>query len=334
MFLLAVLVCIVVLFTSCSVQWDGARNELVFADAGWDSIRVHNSIAGFIVENGYGYQTDVTTGSSPITLQGLIQGDIDIYMEAWTDNFMEVYSAGIDSGDIIELSTNFDDNAQGLYVPTYVIKGDPERGIAPLAPDLKSVKDLPKYWEVFRDPDNPQQGRIYGSPPNWFADEVLRGKFKTYGLDEYFDYFNPGSDTALNTSIVAAFEKGEPWVGYYWEPTWIMGKYDMTLLADEPYAAERWENGFACEFPGVKVTVAVNKGMLDKAPEVVEFLKNYKTSSELTNKMLAYMQENNADADEAAIWFYKNTKRYGHSGCRKMQQARLKMHLLYKKAEV
>ena len=82
-----------------------------------------------------------------------------------------------------------------------------------------------------------------------------------------------------------------------------MGKYDMTLLEDEPYDEAKWKDGYACEFPGVKVTVAVNKDLAEKAPEVVEFLKNYETSSELTNKMLAYMQENDADADEAAKWF-------------------------------
>ncbi len=194
---------------------------------------------------------------------------------------------------------------KGLYVPTYVIEGDPERGIEASAPELKSIKDLPEYWEVFKDPDIPKKGRIYGSPPNWAADEILRKKFETYGLSEKFEYFNPGSDTALNTSIVSAIEKGEPWVGYYWEPTWIMGKYDMTLLEDEPYSLEKWENGYACEFPGVKVTVAVNKEVTEKAPEVVGFLKNYKTSSELTNKMLAYMQENDANATEAAMWFLR-----------------------------
>ena len=140
--LLAIIVCLVVLFASCSPKKDVSKNELVLADAGWDSIRVHNSIASFIIENGYGYKTDVITGSSSITLQGLTQGDIDIYMEAWTDNFKEIYNSGIDSGDIEELSINFDDNAQGLYVPTYIIKGDAEKGIEPIAPDLKSVKDL------------------------------------------------------------------------------------------------------------------------------------------------------------------------------------------------
>lgn len=304
-----ILAVIVVSLVACSPRNKTAggnnKDKLVFADAGWDSIRIHNAISGFIIENGFGYETDVMTGSSPITIRGLRQGDIDIYMEVWTDNFPEIYYPGIEKGEILELSTNFDDNAQGLYVPTYVIKGDKELGIEPMAPDLKSIKDLPKYWDVFQDPDIPDKGRIYGSPPNWAADEILRTKFETYGLKDKFDYFNPGSDTALNASIVAAITKGEPWVGYYWEPTWIMGKYDMTLLEDEPYSEGKWEDNFSCEFPGVKVTVAVNKNVAEQAPEVVEFLKNYKTSSELTNKMLAYMQDNNAEAEDAAIWFLK-----------------------------
>lgn len=281
------------------------KPELLLADTGWDSIRIHNGIAAFIIENGYGYETDFVTGSSPIAIRGLRQGDIDISMESWTDNIKDVYYPGIENGEIVELSVNFDDNAQGLYVPTYVIEGDSERGIEPLAPDLKSIKDLPKYWELFRDPDNPNKGRIYGAPPNWVSDEILRTKMETYNLEETYEYFNPGSDTALNTSIVSAYEKGEPWVGYYWDPTWITGKYDLTLLKDEPYDEEKWLDGYRTEFPGVKVTIAVNKDMLDTAPEVVEFLNNYQTSTEITSELLAYMQDNDLDIDKTVNWFFK-----------------------------
>lgn len=38
--------------------------------------------------------------------------------------------------------------AQGSYVPRYLVEGDAERGIEPrLAPDLRSVTDLPRYVE-------------------------------------------------------------------------------------------------------------------------------------------------------------------------------------------
>ena len=75
-----------------------------FADAGWDSIRVHNSIAQLIVEEGYGYETEVTSGTTAATMQALEQGDINVNMEVWTDNIKEVYEKAIESGNIIKIS--------------------------------------------------------------------------------------------------------------------------------------------------------------------------------------------------------------------------------------
>ncbi|MFT9495317.1 ABC transporter substrate-binding protein [Anaerosolibacter sp.] len=283
-----------------------SKETLVFADPGWDSVKFHNDVAKLILENGYGYPTDTTIGSTPATFTGFRNGDIDIYMEVWTDNLKESYEEAMNAGDIMEVSINFNDNAQGLYVPTYVIKGDAERGIEPMAPELKTVKDLAKYPEVFKDIEDPDKGRIYGAIPGWSVDEILRTKVETYGLDEMYNYFSPGSDTALGSSIVSAYEKGDPWVGYYWEPTWIIGKYDMTLLADEPYDEEKWNNGYACEWAPQDITIAVHKDMKENAPEVVTFLEKYKTSSAITSEALAYMQDNEgATTEDAAKWFLK-----------------------------
>jgi glycine betaine/proline transport system substrate-binding protein len=301
----------ILIVTGCSSQStvgdasDKSKKTIVLADAGWDSIRFHNDVASFIIENGYGYKTDVIPGTTAATFAGFRKGDIDAYMEIWTENIMDVYKEAVDSGDIIEVSTNFDDNAQGLYVPTYIIKGDQERGIKPLAPDLKTVKDLEKYPEIFKDNEVPDKGRIYGAPPGWSVDKVLQEKIKTYGLDKKYNYFSPGSDTALAASIASAYEKGEAWVGYYWEPTWITGKYDMTLLEDEKYSDEKWNNGYACEWPSQKVTVGVNKSLTQTAPDIVEFLKKYTTSSKLTGEALAYMMDKEVDTKEAAKWFLK-----------------------------
>lgn len=263
---------------------------LVFADAGWDSIRFHNYVARIIIEEGYGYQTDEMPGSTPATFQGLQTGDIDLYMEVWTDN-LETYQEVVNNGDILELSVNFDDNAQGLYVPTYLIEGDPERGIEPLAPELRSVEDLPQYWELFRDPEDSNKGRIYGSITGWAVDDLLQERMEAYGLYETFNYFSPGSDAAMVTAIVSAYEKGEPWVGYYWSPTWVTGKYDLTLLEE------------ADPFPPTVVTVAANKKVAETAPDIIDFLSQYETSSDLTADALAYMEENEVDEKAAALWF-------------------------------
>lgn len=303
------LIASLLVLSGCSTKGDGNDGSedkvLVFADAGWDSIRLHNEIAAFIIENGYGYKTDILPGSSSATFAGFRRGDIDIYMETWTDNLIDVYQDAIDSGDIKEVSVNFDDNAQGLYVPTVMIKGDADKGIEPVAPNLEYITDLPDYWELFKDPEVPTKGRIYGSPPGWNVDQIMQEKIKSYGLDKTFNYFSPGSDTALSASLASAAEKGEAWVGYYWEPTWVLGKYDMTLLKEVPYDEDLWNNGFASSFPPMPVTVCVYKDLEEEAPQVFSFLENYVTSSEITNKALAYMQEEDASTEEAALWFFK-----------------------------
>ncbi|HZJ99741.1 MAG TPA: ABC transporter substrate-binding protein [Tissierellaceae bacterium] len=305
--LVIVLIASLIVVTGCSSDDTSAGGDktIIFADAGWDSIKLHNEIAGFIIENGYGFKTDVLPGSSAATFAGFRRGDIDVYMEAWTDNLIEIYGEAIESGDIVEVSINFDDNAQGLYVPTVMIEGDPENGIEPVAPDLVYMTDLPQYWELFQDPEEPTKGRIYGAPPGWNVDNIMQTKVDTYDLDGTFNYFSPGSDTALSTSLAAAAQKGDAWVGYYWEPTWVLGKYDMTLLLEEPYDKDKWENGYGSSFPPMPVTVCVYKDLEEEAPDVYGFLENYETSSEITNKALAFMQDTDADTQEAAMWFFE-----------------------------
>src|SRR5699024_1673957 len=165
-------------------------DTLVVADAGWDSIRFHNSVAQTIVENGYDYYTDVISGSTATTIQGLREGDIQIYTEIWTDNIKEVYEEAMDSGDIERLSTNFDDNDQGLYVPDYVVEGDGERDIETLALDLKSVEDLSEYPKVFEDPEDPRKGRVINAPSGWELEKNMTEKFDTYGLNETLNNFS------------------------------------------------------------------------------------------------------------------------------------------------
>jgi ABC-type proline/glycine betaine transport system substrate-binding protein len=309
-FLVALLaVCMLVVFlTGCSNSQQSSSKQvtLKFADAGWDSIKFHNAVAMFIIQNGMGYKVEETSGTTPITYQALKKGDIDIYMETWSDS-LPTYKEDVEKGNILELSVNFDDNAQGLYVPRYVIEGDVKRNIKPLAPGLKSVADLKKFKAVFADPETPGKGRIYGAIPGWEVDKILYKKYLDYGLDKDFTYFRPGSDAALAAVFSSAYEKGLPIVGYYWEPTWLTGKYDLVRLQDTPYNKDTYIEGKG-DFPAVRVTVCTAKNLGQKAPDVAEFLKKYKTSSEITAKALAYMADSKASYADTAKWFLKTNE--------------------------
>lgn len=289
--------------TEEAVESTAPSGKVTFCDMGWDSVRFHDAVGMFIAEEAYGLETEEVTSTTAIGYTALKEGDVDVFMETWTDN-LATYNDDIASGVIKELSVNFGDNAQGFYVPRYVIEGDADRGLEALAPDLKTVKDLAKYSSVFTDPDDPSKGAIYGALSGWAIDDVMRNKVKNYGLDEYYNYIDPGSDSALAAAIAGACDKGEPIVAYYWEPTWVTGKYDLVLLDDEPYDESLFQDGL-CACPSVRVTVCVNSDFYDAQPDFCEFLSNYETSSALTAEALTYIQDTGATSMDAAKWFLK-----------------------------
>lgn len=281
------------------------RKLITFGNAGWDSIQFHNAVAGLIAVEAFGYEEwETITGSTAVTYLGLTTGEVDVLMEVWTDN-MATYDDDVSSGAIVEMGVNFDDTRGGFYVPRYVIEGDPERGIEPMAPGLKRLEDLIQYKDVFPDDEKPGRSRVYGAIPGWEADTVMYNKYIHYGLDADFEYFRPGSDTALTAAFTEAYTKGKAICAYYWEPTWLMGKYDFVLLEEPPYENREKYMAGACANPSQTVTICVNPEFREKDPEFCEFLDKYRTSSDMTAEALAYMMDTGASHTETAKWFLR-----------------------------
>ncbi|NLZ92427.1 MAG: ABC transporter substrate-binding protein [Firmicutes bacterium] len=300
----AVLLGLLAVLSGCGGSENKETTTITATDNGWDSQMLHNAIAELIVENAYdGYEFEVSTGSSTMNWQAMIAGDIDLDIESWTDN-VATYEEDKANGDIVDVGVLVPDSAQGLYVPRYVIEGDSERGIEPLAPDLKTVADLKKYPDVFPDDEDPSKGRIYGSLPGWMADEVLYKKYENYGLEEDFNYVRLGSEATLFASLSAAYNLGEPWVGYCYEPTWITGKLDLVLLEDAPYDPDLFLEG-KCSFPAQQLKIVSSSKFAEKAPDLLEFFQKYQTGSELISSALAYLDETGASHEETAIWLLK-----------------------------
>ena len=273
------------------------KETLWFADLDWDSAQVHNRIAAFIIEHGYGYDIDYNFGSTIPMFVGLIDGSNDISMEIWVENQQPAYGEAIAAGTIVDLGGNFLDNWQGFLVPTYMI----EDGLLPA--DI-SVFDMPQYWDLFKDPEDPTKGRFYSCIAGWACELVNEEKFGVYGLNDTYNIFRPGSGAALLASLTAAYEKHEPWFGYYWEPTPALGIYDMTKIGEPAYSEAVWNDNHGCAYPAVQVQICVTASLPDRAPEVIAFLEKYETTSAMANDALAYMdQTEGADAEDAAVYF-------------------------------
>ena len=276
----------------------GDKEPIVFADLSWDSALVHNQIAAFILENGYGYPPSVYTPGDTIPLTaGLAAGDIDVNMEIWYENQQEAVDGFIADGSIVDLGDNFWDNWQGFLVPTYLI----DEGLLPA--DI-SVDNIGQYWELFKDPEDPNKGAFYSCIAGWSCEIINAEKFTTYGLDENFNIVLPGSGAALLASMKAAYEKHEPWFGYYWAPTPALGQLDMTPVAEPAYDQATWDADKGCEYPAVKVNIMVNKAWADAQDQaVIDFLKAYATTTAQNNDFLGYMDAQGASYKEAALYF-------------------------------
>lgn len=293
---------------SNAVQGNKGKSKVTFADNGSSTMRLVNCITTYVLEKGYGYETETVNGSVEMTFQAVKAGDIDVYSEIWTE-YYEPYEKAHKKGEVIRLGNVCGPRA-GIYVPTYVIKGDSERGIEPMAPDLKSLYDLPKYWELFKDPEDPNKGQILSGPAGWAASEIIPYKMESYELDKNYNLITPGSDAAIMASIASAYEKGKPWVGYYYTPTWAFTKYDMTLLEDNPYDREVYnkESKYKCEFPKADSIIVANKNLPEEAPLAADFLKKFNTNDEIIAEALLYIKEIGASEEEAAIKFLKENK--------------------------
>ena len=142
---LALCLCIAFAFTACGGDSGSSeeKTEITFADVGWDSIKINNAMAGLVAEHVFGYTWQETPGSTPISHEALLKGEIDVHMEEWTNN-IENYAKDLKDGKFVELGVNYDDNHQGFYIPKYIADKYPDwqlviYGEGPLRAQLEAV---------------------------------------------------------------------------------------------------------------------------------------------------------------------------------------------------
>jgi len=291
----------------CAAGDDKSEEVIRFADCAWDTQTFMVYVAEFIVANGYDYDTRVDPTTNVVGLKAIENGDIDVHMEVANIALQEPHDALIATGLGEDLGVCYSPMTQIWLVPTYMIEGDAARGIEPMMPDVKTVFDMAEQWELFQDPEMPEKGRFYGCIPGWQCEKTNKLKIEGYGLDQYYNVFTPGSDTALATSMITAYEKGEPWFGYYWQPTWVLGKVDMTPLEEPAWSEDLWneESKYACGYPREDNYIVGATSLQERAPDVRQFLIDFNIPLDVINTMLVYLQDSGqlASDPEVTDWF-------------------------------
>mgnify|MGYP001264867554 CR=1 FL=1 len=284
-----------------------------FADLNWESGSLITEILRVIVEKGYELPTDTLPGTT-ITLEtALSKNDIQVIGEEWAGRSPVWVKAEAEGkvkglGDIVTGAT------EGWWVPEYVIKGDKARGIEPLAPDLKSVTDLPRYKDVFKDPEAPDKGRFLNSPIGWTSEVVNAQKLKAYGLTDSYTNFRSGSGAALDAEIASSIRRGKPVLFYYWSPTPLLGRYKLIQLQEPAFDAQAWKTLTDADNPNPqptrslpsKLSIGVSTPFSEQYPQIADTFAKVQIPIEPLNKALADMSEHHRKPREAAEAFMRD----------------------------
>ncbi len=155
---------------------------------------------------------------------------------------------------------------------------------------------------------------MFGSPPGWGSEIIATNLFKALGLGETFELFSPGSGENLKASIARAVAQHEAFVGYYWGPSDVIGKYHMVRLGmpeSDPvkYACLVDAN---CADPQVtgwakgQIAVAVTTDIKTTAPDVATLLSKMQVPNDQISTVLAWGDDNKATPEDVAVYFLKN----------------------------
>lgn len=271
----------------------------------WESGQFTAGVLKYITESGYGCQVTEVPGAGPALETALSQNDIQIISEQWVGR-SPIMEQAIAQNKVAVIGDTLKGGAtQGWYVPKYVLDENP---------GLRSYQDLPKYAELFKDPENPGKSRFMNCPSGWACEIFNTRLLKNTGLDSVFNNAHPGTGAALDAEIASAFEQHKPLLFYYWQPTGLMAKYDFAPLEFPAYQDACWQDLLLADgsancvsgFPVSPLGIAASTPFIDANPELADVFKKVQFTSDELNGAILEMSENKRSGEEQALVFLRD----------------------------
>jgi glycine betaine/proline transport system substrate-binding protein len=289
-----------------------SKGPIRIAENDWTGQLVDINLAKIILEEHMGFDVDLVFADYTGRWSGLAAGDLDVAMEIWPSYSIAAHEEWIDEKKKVEVVGDLGVvGSGGWFVPTYVIKGDPERGIEPMAPDLKSHKDLNKYANLFARPETGDKGFLLDAIASWETQN--EGRIANLGLN-YVNVY-AGTEGALIAEVDAAYARGEPILFYAWAPHWMYAKYDLTEIELPEYSDACYgvdpdvEGTFACDFPAEALYNVARVGFKDESPKVYQFIKNMNLTTAEQQKVIFLVDVEKMNIEQAVrAWMADNEK--------------------------
>jgi len=283
--------------------------KVSIAEMNWASAGVAAHVDKIILEKGYGCSVEIVGGDTIPTFNSMNeQGQPDLAPEFWINSVRSTLEQAIKDGRLIEGAEILQDGAvEGWWIPKF---------LADAHPDIKTVEDALKHPELFPSTYDPARGAIHNCPTGWSCEVSTSNLYRAAGAkDKGFDLINAATAADLNGSIDNAFENKTGWLGYYWAPTPVMGKYEMVKLSfGVPHSKTDWDTCTSVpdcpsptlnSYPTSQAFTIVTRGFAEKAGIAMDYVKARKWGNATVSSILAWQGENKGSNEDTARYFLK-----------------------------
>ena len=307
-----IFIAIPLLIASSLAQADNSCGKVTIADMNWSSASLIANIDRFILEKGYGCEAELVPGDTMPTGTAMIEkGEPDIAPEMWSNSMKDALDKGVAEKRLRFAGQSLSDGGEeGFWVPQYMVDKDPS---------LATIEGVIKSAAMFKHPEDPDKSAFYGCPAGWNCQISSGNLFTALKLkDKGFDLIDPGSGAGLSGSIAKAYARQEPWFGYYWAPTAVLGKYKMVKVDfGSGIDKEEFINCSSKEdclepkvtmYPPSLVQTLTTESFAARSPAAYEYLSKRSFKNEKMNELLAWMEDNQADGDVAMEYYLTNNK--------------------------
>ena len=287
--------------------------DISVAEMNWGSAAIAANVDKIILEAGYGCKVTLVPGDTVPTFETMLaDGSPDMAPEFWVNAVRgRLDAATADNRLALGAEILADGAIEGWWIPKFIFDANPK---------IRTVQDALAAPQLFPSSGNPQRGAVHNCPSDWACHATTANLFRSLdGSGKGFDLQESASPEELDQSIVSAFEKKTGWLGYYWAPTAILGKYEMVKLSfgvaydqaewDACTAVENCPNPRVNSYPTSRAFTLLSRDFGELADVAMEYVRTRKWSNETVSALLAWQQANKASNAETARHFLETEEK-------------------------
>ena len=302
-----------VMTVSANAQADCGKFSM--AGLSWGSAAILGEIDRLLLKENFGCEIELIPGGTVPSFTSMNEKQYpDVMGELWPNAAgIDVYNTAIKENRIVEVANKspIGGVAEGWYILPNVLERNPE------LTTLDAVLARPDLFPHFEDPS---KGGFVSCPAGAGcqisnANLFVANKMKEKG----WELIEPGSYAAEDATISKAALRNEPWFGYYSAPTAFVGKYNLVKLdwgtgfngqenwncITKPDCPDPQPSAWTESFVRTVMTAEFSEKV---TPEVRSYFAAREVPGDLMNKLLMYMDDNQATPELVAEHFMENYK--------------------------